>query len=758
VPPPSYPRADGAALAVTSSAHAVSSSRVMDLVRLLGRRVTILHWPAPSGERLSGQDIDCAVAGLDPWWPLRLTDGWRVCQFSRYDLRGWAWALERNGDVLHLDTLDDPRGVGRDALPIAALEAAPDRAEGPMEAPAHVRAAYLALKRVRKADSREAEWIRIRALASEDWPAFRSALHRLAGEQLGSLLYDLTRDGRSPNGGDLARAHLLQTLRRFRTPGRAAKAVMLQVTRFVDRLANPTGWSVLIVGPDGTGKSTVARSQEEALAPFFRKFLAVHWSPGMLPRPGAIVGRGEPDHSAPHVRPPHGRVLSAWLLAYYWLDFLIGGWLRTWPIRLRTGLVVTERGWWDIAVDPRRYRLDVPPRLVRGLGAFLPHPDVVLVLAAAPDVILARKGELSASELERQRRAWRENLPGGVAAVHLDTSPPPVEVAARTRAVALRAIEARAARRLGAGWASLRHEGRTRWWIPRGPASLASEALSIYQPVTARGRVAWRVARLAAGAGAFRMSPRGEAPPRPVREALAPYMRAEETMAVGRSNHPGRYLAAIIDVCGDSRAVAKVATDPVGTAALEREAEAIRAYGSLLPAPLAPPRILDAAPGLLLLEPVAWRPRPQPWRLDPDVAHALGGFYRSGVDDGADGGLAHGDFAPWNLLKTDRALVLLDWESARGDAPAFFDLCHFVIQSHTLLGQPSWDEVLAGFREGSGWVGAAVRGYADGAHLPAGRALDALESYLQATAVSVDSDGQKAGSRARLRLLRRLGR
>ena len=50
----------------------------------------ILH-PPPEGTDagLSGLDVDCAVTGLDRRWPLRLPDGWRLCQVLHYDLKGW---------------------------------------------------------------------------------------------------------------------------------------------------------------------------------------------------------------------------------------------------------------------------------------------------------------------------------------------------------------------------------------------------------------------------------------------------------------------------------------------------------------------------------------------------------------------------------------------------------------------------------------------------------------------------------------------
>jgi thymidylate kinase len=85
---------------------------------------------------------------------------------------------------------------------------------------------------------------------------------------------------------------------------------------------------------------------------------------------------------------------------------------------------VIERGWWDLAVDPLRYRLRPHPRLIRALGRLLPQPDVLFVLEAPADVLMRRKREVSAEELARQMQAWREILPDRVRRVYLDVSAP----------------------------------------------------------------------------------------------------------------------------------------------------------------------------------------------------------------------------------------------------------------------------------------------------------------------------------------------
>jgi len=48
-------------------------------------------------------------------------------------------------------------------------------------------------------------------------------------------------------------------------------------------------------------------------------------------------------------------------------------------------------------------------------------------------------------------------------------------------------------------------------------------------------------------------------------------------------------------------------------------------------------------------------------------------------------GNRHGDFTPWNLLKKDDKLFVLDWEYAQDDSPVGSDLFHFAVQRAALV-------------------------------------------------------------------------
>ena len=154
-----------AALPTTS---AWGSEAVSEVLKLLGHRVWVLNAPGLEGSDAVHQsgDVDCAVEGLDHSWALRLGDGWRVCQQLQYNAVGCYSVLERNGQVLAIDTLADPDGIGPDAFPttiVTHTDAEPSRAH---------RAAYLTAKRLRKRIRAPAEWergvVKIKNLATRE--------------------------------------------------------------------------------------------------------------------------------------------------------------------------------------------------------------------------------------------------------------------------------------------------------------------------------------------------------------------------------------------------------------------------------------------------------------------------------------------------------------------------------------------------------------------------------------------------------------
>jgi hypothetical protein len=721
----------------------LAQEELLAILQTVGREVRILQPPSGwDSATAGGRDIDCIAADIDPLWPLRLDNKWQLVQRLQYLFSRCQWWLLGPSGVVVIDTTEDPKGLETGLSTLSLIEGHDLMASG------WARAAYLTEKRLFKNMLDHEAWREIAGLADQDQVAYRGALETMYGQKIGGLAASKGLLGQPPEPDLVAKARTARYVRRVLRPDRGLSYSAREGFRRLQRLLHPTGLFVLVVGPDGTGKSTFATSLVSDCSELFRRTDHYHWRPGVLPRLGTLSRNPTTDVTQPHARKPRGRLVSGLMLGYHWLDFAVGGWSKQLFSKARTGLVVVERGWWDIMVDPLRYRLTVPPAIVSGLGRLLPRPDVTFLLETAPDTIMARKNELGRDEIKRQVDSWRI-APDVLRIVRLDGSLPTKDLAEEGRRHVAEILERKTISRLGRGWATGVLGRGDRWSLPRGPRRVARSGLLAYHPMTFRGLCVWSAARALAGVGLSNLTVRGEAPPRRVREIVGPYLPVGGTLSSARGNHPGRYLVLLIASDGRITSVGKVATDPRGQESIEREAAILSELGGLLRDPLSAPRVIGAHGPLLLLEPVDWRPRVRPWRLPAEVASSLGAWSRL-----ESVGLAHGDFAPWNLLRTDNGWVLIDWEQGhRGRAS--MDVFHYIVQGYALLGRPSRQEVIDGL-QGRGRVGHALKAYFVAAGLDPGHMTEAFISYLHKSRQGLDhkrSDGV-AGLRARDVLLR----
>jgi hypothetical protein len=645
-----------------------------------------------------GTDLDCWIEGFDPQWPLRLPPGWRLLHALRYGISQWHWWLEGPDGIEIIDTTKAfDTGV--------ATEAMMDRTE--IEALPAVRAVYMSGKGLFKGTKKdEARWRRIADLAAHDPAFYRDALQTNFGARLGGRLAEAGLRGVPPDDELTASLAKLRKHLWIKHPVQRIAWRVLETKRVIARATSPTGLTVHVVGPDGSGKSTFVGRLMEATEPLFRRRQRVHWAPGVLPRSRRSGGEPGGEVTQPHGREPRSVPASYLALAYYWLDNLIGGWFVLGHVRRRTGLVVVERGWWDIAVDPRRYRMRVAPRIVRFLGAFLPSPDAIFVLDGPADLLASRKAELPEEEIDRQLSAWRDLAPKVSTTMRLDASYAVDTLVGEAKEWITQRLEARTAARVGAGWLSLPPWGRLRFLVPRGPGRASTTGLEIYQPMTRKGRIGWETGRSVAMARGFRLGPRGPAPAHEIREVLSKHIPRGGNVALQLTG-PGRCVALVVDSNGKAHRLIKLSTEP--DQALEKEAANLERFASRLVPPLLAPRLLDATSKALVFEPVQWIARERPWELPTEVAHAVGHFTGEGTE--GERRVAHGDFAPWNLLKTRGGWVLIDWEEAGEGYPLMFDLFHYLVQAHCLLGRPTQRELQRAIYERRGRVGEAVSSF-----------------------------------------------
>lgn len=184
---------------------------------------------------------------------------------------------------------------------------------------------------------------------------------------------------------------------------------------------------VAVLGPDGAGKTSVIVALKRMAGARGIQVEVFHWRPGVL--------KGRTEHSGGPVTDPHGMQASVPLvsvakLAFLLLDWWLGYFLYVRPMRAAGKLVVFDRSFLDLLVDPVRYRYGGPPGLAEVFSRALPTPSLVVLLDAPVEMLRARKQEVTHAETVRQRAAYVarvEALPNG----HVLDASRPVENVAR---------------------------------------------------------------------------------------------------------------------------------------------------------------------------------------------------------------------------------------------------------------------------------------------------------------------------------------
>jgi hypothetical protein len=181
-------------------------------------------------------------------------------------------------------------------------------------------------------------------------------------------------------------------------------------------------FSVVLIGPDGSGKTTISRRLMAREDLVFPHRLLLYESFHILPRLDRVVGwwerweqrrgRGEAAPSGEHSAML--RALPAWksmvLVAYHAADMALG---RVWLLaasRSTPRLLIFDRSFFDFFFLPGHRNL--PRRYLRALSALVPLPDLILYLARDAAAIYRDKPELSLEEIQRQQAAVKEWMRG----------------------------------------------------------------------------------------------------------------------------------------------------------------------------------------------------------------------------------------------------------------------------------------------------------------------------------------------------------
>ena len=126
----------------------------------------------------------------------------------------------------------------------------------------------------------------------------------------------------------------------------------------------------------------------------------------------------------PHAGRPYAAYISIIKLAYLWLDYVLGYWLVLVHDLAKDGMVIFDRYYDDLLVDPRRYRYGGPMWLARLVSHLIPRPHLAILFDAPPNVIHTRKQEVDLDETVRQCNEYKALVRRLPAAEVIDASRP----------------------------------------------------------------------------------------------------------------------------------------------------------------------------------------------------------------------------------------------------------------------------------------------------------------------------------------------
>ena len=238
----------------------------------------------------------------------------------------------------------------------------------------------------------------------------KKTLEQYCGKKFTNYIFDNIVVLEKLNDYSKLRHVLLQSLKNYR-----ANTLYLMMIRLknIKRMFKHPGYSIVFLGTDGSGKSTIINKVKPILLQSFHNSVYYeHLRPNFIPSIAKLLGKTESFDGPvtdPHAKAPSGFLGSIFRWSYYMLDYTFGYWLKVFPKRsFKSCVWIFDRYYYDYRIDKRRTRVNLPDCMLRFGQAIIPEPDIIICLGTDAEKIYSRKPELELKEVERQVYALKD--------------------------------------------------------------------------------------------------------------------------------------------------------------------------------------------------------------------------------------------------------------------------------------------------------------------------------------------------------------